>query len=137
MSAYKIKGGKLQRRSHRTSTIAFGDLDRQTDIQVEGKAGQCVMIMANSNGRRTVEDLFPDVEWTTGHFFAKVHSSDWQFTHIKVTRLPPHFEASVPLAFASPDSLGLCGSSLTATSLRDGPRRSLAGRRRRSKSRLV
>jgi len=104
--SYKVRGGKLQRKSHRTSTIAFGDLGRQTDIQVEGKAGQCVMIMANSNGRRAVEDLFPDVEWTTDHFFAQFHSSDWQFTHIKVTRLPPHFEAGVLLAFASPDALG-------------------------------
>lgn len=102
--SYKTKGGKLQRK-HRTSTMAYGDLDRQTDIQVEGKAGQCIMIMANSNGRRTVEYMFPDVEWTTDPLFAQVHSSDWQFTHVRVTKLPPHFEEQVPLAFAAPDAI--------------------------------
>jgi hypothetical protein len=32
--------------------------------------------------------------------------ADWLFTHIRATRQPPHFEATVPLAFAGPDVLG-------------------------------
>jgi hypothetical protein len=65
------------------------------------------MIFANPKGRKVVEDLWPDVQWTTDEKFAKVHTPDWLFTHIRVTKLPPHLEATVPLTFASPDSLGM------------------------------
>jgi hypothetical protein len=53
-----------------------------------------------------VEDLWPDVQWTTDEIFSEAHSADWLFTHIRVTRLPPHLETTAPLAFASPDALG-------------------------------
>ena len=50
--------------------------------------------------------MWPDVRWTTDEYFASVHSPDWLFTHIRVTKLPPHLEATTPLAFATPDALG-------------------------------
>jgi hypothetical protein len=37
--------------------------------------------------------------------FAACKPPDWQFTHIRVTKLPPHLEAAVPLAFSNGDSL--------------------------------
>jgi hypothetical protein len=74
---------------------------------VEGKIEQVVMVCANAKGRRVVEHVFPDVKWATDDIFASVHSSDWLFCHVRVTKLPPHLEAAVPLAFANVDSLGL------------------------------
>jgi hypothetical protein len=65
------------------------------------------MVFANAKGRNVVEDLWPDVEWTTDETFSSMHSPDWLFTHIRVTKLPPHLEKSTPLAFASPDQLGI------------------------------
>ncbi len=64
------------------------------------------MIFANVRGRKLVEDLWPDVQWSTDDTFARAHSPDWLFTHIRVTKVPPHLEAKLPLAFASPDALG-------------------------------
>ena len=63
------------------------------------------MISASSKGRKIVEDLWPDVRWSTDEAFSRVHSGDWLFTHIRVTRLPPNLQGTVPLAFASPDAL--------------------------------
>jgi hypothetical protein len=100
--SYKIKRGKLARRTK----IDLRKIDSECDIQVDAKGGQYVMVFANAIGRRVVEDAFPDVEWTTDEIFSRCHSVDWLFTHIRVTRLPPHLEETVPLAFASPDSLG-------------------------------
>ena len=85
--------------------LKWGEIDSKFDIQVDGKFGQVVMILASPNGRRVVEDLWPDVEWSTDEKFETCHSADWLFTHIRITRLPPHLEKTVPLAFASAESL--------------------------------
>ncbi len=88
------------------TTIALDQIDQNFGIQVEGKIGQVVMVFANAKGRKVVGDLWPDVEWSTDEVFSSIHSPDWLFTHIRVTKLPPHLEKSTPLAFASPDQLG-------------------------------
>jgi hypothetical protein len=97
--------------------MKFSEIDRKYPIQVEGKFGSVVMIVADgASSRRIVEDAFPDVEWSTDERLRNGHpSGDWMFTHIKVTRLQPHLEKSVPLAFAEPDSL----SYAVASFLRD------------------
>jgi hypothetical protein len=64
------------------------------------------MILANAKGREVVEELWPDVQWENDELFSSVHSPDWSFTHICVTKLPPHLETQIPLAFASPDAIG-------------------------------
>jgi hypothetical protein len=93
------------RNSRRATSIAVKKLDASCDIQVDGKADQCVMIIANPHGRKIVEDAFPDVEWTTDQYMS-CHSSEWLFTHIRITKLPASFEAKVPLPFCKPDALG-------------------------------
>jgi len=90
----------------RRLSLKLSELESKFDIQVDGKEGQVVMVFASPKGRKIVEDLWPDVEWSTDEKFAEYHSDDWLFTHIRVTRLPPHFEKAVPLAFASAESLG-------------------------------
>jgi hypothetical protein len=35
-----------------------------------------------------------------------MHSADWLFTHVRVSKLPPYLEAKVPLVFCTPDALG-------------------------------
>lgn len=82
-------------------------LNRETDIQIDAKGNQVVMIMANAKGRTVVERLWPDVQWSRDETFAQFKPADWQFTHIRVTQLPPDLEATVPLASASADSIGL------------------------------
>jgi hypothetical protein len=94
-------------RKKATLQIPADQIDQVCDIQVDGKAEQVVMIIANPKSCKITEDLWPDVEWTTDERLASAHSSDWLFTHIRVTKLPPHLEEKVPLAFASPDALGL------------------------------
>ena len=81
-------------------------IDSICDIQVEAKIERVVMISANVKGRKLVEDLWPDVQWTTDETFSRKHSLDWLFTHIRVTKLPPHLEEKLPLTFAAPDSVG-------------------------------
>ena len=54
-----------------------------------------------------VEGLWPDVQWTNDEVFSRAHSAQWLFTHVRVSRLPPHLEETTPLAFATPDSLAL------------------------------
>jgi hypothetical protein len=66
-------------------------IESRCDIQVDAKVERIVMIFANAKGRKVVEDLWPDVEWATDEIFSSVHSPDWLFTHIRVTKLPPHF----------------------------------------------
>lgn len=105
--SYKVKGGKLTRRI----SIDPRKIDSECDIQVDAKGGQCVMLFANPVGRRVIDDLFPDVEWTSDGIFSRIHSNEWLFTHIRVTRLPPHLECTVPLAFASPNSIGFAVAS--------------------------
>jgi hypothetical protein len=80
-------------------------LDSDCDIQVDAKPGQVVMIIANPAGRKIVEFLWPTVKWSTDEKFARVHSDEWLFAHVRVTRLPPHITA--PLNKAVPDSLGM------------------------------
>ena len=96
----------MNRRARRAAKIAVKEIDSHADIQVDAKFGQIVMILANARGHRVVDEAWPDVEWTTDEIFSRVHSPDRLFTHIRVTRLPPHLERRVPLAFASPDALG-------------------------------
>jgi hypothetical protein len=87
--------------------VRLDEIHSRFDIVVDAKEiPQLVMIYANLKGRNIVEDLWPDVEWSTDERFAKTFPADWLFTHIRVTRLPPDFEATVPLAFAGPDVLG-------------------------------
>ena len=88
----------------REQRVRVHDIDSRCDIEVEGKFEQIVMIVANPKGRRIVEDLWPDVQWTSDRVFSRDHSAEWLFTHARVTRLPPHF--TTPLTFATPDSLG-------------------------------
>src|SRR5262245_47794478 len=65
------------------------------------------MIYANAKGQRIVEDLWPDVEWTRDAYFV-AYPEEWKFTHIRVTRLPPHLVATgIAHDEASPVSLGL------------------------------
>jgi hypothetical protein len=90
----------------RTREIQIDTITSNCDVQVDAKLEQVVMFFANAKGRKVVEDLWSDVEWTTDDTFAEGHPPDWLFTHIRVTRLPPHLEEQVPLAFASPDALG-------------------------------
>jgi DNA-binding transcriptional regulator YdaS (Cro superfamily) len=89
----------------KTTTVDIRSLDSMCDVQVEGKAGRVVMIVANAKGRKAAEELWPDVQWTRDELLASVRSPDWMFTHIRVTKIPPHFEQQVPLVFASPDAL--------------------------------
>ena len=58
----------------RTREVAPGTIDSTCDIQVDGKVEQIVMIFANAKGRKVVEDLWPDVEWTTDEIFSRAHS---------------------------------------------------------------
>jgi hypothetical protein len=102
---------RRQKAAVRTRKIEISNIGSICDIQVDGKFEQIVMIFANAKGRTVVEDLWPDVQWTTDEIFAETHLLDWLFTHIRVTRLPPHLEAQVPLAFASPDALGFAVAS--------------------------
>ena len=95
----------------RHTRIALNELDSKFDIQVEAKFDRTVMIFANQKGRRFVEDLWPDVEWTTDEKFSKIHSADWLYTHIEVTKLPPHLEEVWPLEFAEPDSIAIAVAS--------------------------
>lgn len=81
-------------------------IDRESDIGVDAKANQIVMSFANQRGRTAVEALWPEVEWVTDDIFSRIHSPDWMFTHIRVTRIPASF-ASTPLDAVTPDSLGL------------------------------
>jgi hypothetical protein len=100
--------GREERRKPRSRTMRIDahSIESRCDIQVDAKVERIVMIFANAKGRKVVEDLWPDVEWTTDEIFSSVASPDWLFTHIRVTKLPPNFEAITPLAFASPDALG-------------------------------
>jgi hypothetical protein len=99
-------GIKRKRERVRRFDMKLDEIDSKFAIQVDGKHASTVMIFADSVGRKIVEDLWPDIRWSTDDKFSRWHSADWLFTHIKVTRLPPHLEVAVPLAFASAESLG-------------------------------
>jgi hypothetical protein len=98
----KMNGPERQEKLVRTEEI-----NRSCDIKVRARTERIVMIIANAAGRKSVDDLFPDVQWTTDEVFRLANSPDWLFTHIRVTKLPPHFETVTPLAFASPDAIGM------------------------------
>jgi hypothetical protein len=98
---------KERRASKSSARKAVSLIDPTYDIQIDPKVDRCIMIFANSHGREIVGKLFPDVDWTTDELFASFgHSDDWLYTHIRVTKLPPGFEATTPLASVSPDALG-------------------------------
>jgi hypothetical protein len=86
--------------------VSHDKLNSICDIQIDAKVEAIVMIFANAAGRKVVEDLWPEVEWSSDEKFADSLPSDWLFTHVRVTKLPPDLEKSVPLAFAEPDALG-------------------------------
>jgi hypothetical protein len=96
-------------------------IDLICDIQVKAKVDQVVMIWANVKGRKLVEDLWPDVEWATDEIFSRMHSPDWLFTHIRVTKLPPHLEENTPLTFASQLDAGFCPASTKTISISGPP----------------
>lgn len=87
--------------------IPRNDIDTRYDIGVDAKFEQVVMIYANAAGRRIVEDLWPEVQWSTDAKFALDMPPDWRFTHIRVTKLSSLFETQVPLSQANPESLGM------------------------------
>ena len=89
----------------RHERVPLRDLDSKFEIQVESKIERVVMIAASPKGRKIVKDLWPDVRWSTDETFSRGHSDEWLFTHIRVTKLPPHLEEATPLAFAAPDAL--------------------------------
>jgi hypothetical protein len=91
----------------RHTKIRLNELDSSCDIQVDAKHHPVVMLIANPVGRHVVENFFPDVEWSTDDKFRTLHSDEWRFTHVRVTRLPPSFEKLVPLAFCVRDAIGL------------------------------
>ena len=93
---------KINRLRARTEWVGRGDLESRFDIQVDPKFGNIVMICANGKGCRVVEDMWPDVEWSRESYYPP----EWRFTHIRVTRLPPHLERMVPLKFVGTESLG-------------------------------
>jgi hypothetical protein len=58
-------------------------------IHVYAKTERVVRISANPMGRMVVEDLWPDVEWTTDEKFSTVHSREWHiFSRQKNNCLP-------------------------------------------------
>ena len=101
------KQRRMAKARERRMQVRVRDIDSRFDIQVEGKFERVVMICANPKGRRIAEDLWPDVQWTNDEVFSRAHSAQWLFTHMRVTRLPPHLEETTPLPFAPPDSLAL------------------------------
>jgi hypothetical protein len=58
------------------------DIETRYDIGVDAKVGQIVMVYANAVGRKIVEDVWPEVQWSTDEKFASVNPPDWRFTHI-------------------------------------------------------
>ena len=88
--------------------VQISDIDSMCDIQVDGKLEQAriVMIWANSKGRKVVEDLWPDVEWTTDEIFSRGHSPEWMFTHLRIFRLPAQLVAEMSPHRPSIDTLG-------------------------------
>ena len=103
--AMNRKQRHMAKRREQSVQVGLRDIYSRFDIQVEGKFERVVMICANPKGRRIVEDLWPDVQWTNDEVFSRAHAAQWLFTHVRVTRLPPHLEETTPLAFATPDSL--------------------------------
>jgi hypothetical protein len=97
----------MSRPDRQERLVRTEEINRSRDIKVHAQTGRIVMIVASVTGRKIVDDLFPDVEWTTDEAFRFAHSPDWLFTQIRVTKLPPHFETVTPLAFASPDAIGM------------------------------
>jgi hypothetical protein len=117
------KNLKLRRKPKvRHTSIAPGKIDSSCDVQVEGKVERIVMILANARGREIVEGLWPDVQWSTDEKFGCVHSPDWLFTHIQVTRLPPHLEGATPLTFAEPDALAFAVATAVSRRAEDPTR---------------
>jgi hypothetical protein len=64
-SAMNRKQRRMARAREQSAPVRVADIDSRFDIQIEGKFEQVVMICANPEGRRIVEGLFPDVQWTS------------------------------------------------------------------------
>jgi hypothetical protein len=91
----------------KAGTVNRKDLSSKFDVGVHPETNDVVMIYANATGRTAVEEIFPDVEWDTDEgFVAFFPFPTWRYAHVRITRLPDFLEASVPLAFASAESLG-------------------------------
>lgn len=82
-------------------------LNDETDIQIDGKGSQVVMIMGNAAGRALVDRLWPGAQWSRDETFAQFKPADWSFTHVRVLRVPLQVEAGVSLGAASADSVGM------------------------------
>jgi hypothetical protein len=96
----------------RKFNIKIKELHSHVDIWFEHKVGQVLMIIASPVGQKAAEDLWPDIQWSRDEKFAASHAPpDWGFAHIRVTKLQPHFETLIPLAFASGDSLAYAGAT--------------------------
>jgi hypothetical protein len=96
-----------ERGSQKAMQVRLDQMHSTCDICVDAKPDQIVMVFANERGRKVVEDLWPEVDWSTDPIFASVHPPGWMFTHVRVTQLHFHFGKEVPLADAAPDALGL------------------------------
>jgi hypothetical protein len=92
----------------RKGLIALDQVHSTVDVWFESK-GQLVMIVANSVGQKAAEELWPDVQWSRDAKSASM-PPDWQWTHIRVTKLPSYLEAKCPLVFASGDSLAFAAA---------------------------
>jgi hypothetical protein len=95
----------LKKPRQRRSNSQFDDLYWMFDLHVYAKTERVVWISASPMGRMVVEDLWPDVVWTTDEL-SEVHSGEWLCTHIRVQQVPPHLETTVLSAFAGRDALG-------------------------------
>jgi hypothetical protein len=60
----RAEKARREKSRSRKIQIELRDVDSKFDIQVEAKMERVVMILANAKGRRVVEDLWPDVEWS-------------------------------------------------------------------------
>ncbi len=94
----------MNRQMERAMRKLIQEFEAKCDIEVEAKCEDVVMISANSAGRKAVQRLFSDVQWSSDEKFATVHTGDWLFTHVKVTKLPELYHCSA--ALASTEAIG-------------------------------
>jgi hypothetical protein len=85
--------------------IKLGNIDRLSDIGVEGEDNQIAMMFANRRGRKAIDALWSGLHSMTGDIFRTMHDGNWLFTHVQVTDIPELFSKSKPLSEVQPDSL--------------------------------
>jgi hypothetical protein len=85
--------------------IKMGDIDRLSDVGVEGKQNPFVMIYANSRGRKAANRVWPGLLWTTDDVFRLIHDDDWKFCHVAVTDIPEQFAKGKTVAETHTDAL--------------------------------